>query len=92
MCSTSLIQYLWRLFPGLLERRTEKMINSDLIAYFKPIVSQFSGNDTVQLIDLTGRVTDIQANKHRLTLHLSLTAGLYRGVPPYLAPSTWAPQ
>lgn len=63
-----------------MDRRTEKMINSDLIAYFKPIVSQFSGDDTVQLIDLTGRVTDIQANKHRLTLHLSLTAGLYRGV------------
>lgn len=56
------------------------MINSDLIAYFKPIVSQFSGEDTVQLIDLTGRATDIQANKHRLTLRLSLTAGLYRGV------------
>lgn len=56
------------------------MINGDLIAYFKPIVSQFSGEDTVQLIDLTGRITDIQANKYRLTLHLPLRAGLYRGV------------
>ena len=55
------------------------MNNSDLIAYLKPIVSQFSRAGAVELIDMTGRVTDIQANEHRLTIRLSLPAGLYRG-------------
>lgn len=57
----------------------EMMKNSALIAYLKPIVSQFSRADEVELIDITGRVTDIQANKHRLVIRLSLSAGLYRG-------------
>jgi len=55
------------------------MKNGDLIAYLKPIESQFSRPGTVELIDITGRVTDIEANKHRLTMRLSLPAGLYRG-------------
>ena len=56
-----------------------KMKNSDLIAYFKPIPSRFSQSDTVELIDMTGHITDIQANRHRLTLRFFLPAGLYRG-------------
>jgi hypothetical protein len=55
------------------------MKNSDLIVYLKPIATQFSQADAVELIDMTGRVTDIQANKYRLTMRLSLPAGLYRG-------------
>jgi hypothetical protein len=57
----------------------EMMKNSDLIAYLKPIASQFSRPGDVELIDLTGRVTGIEANKHFLRLHLSLAAGWYRG-------------
>lgn len=53
--------------------------NSDLVAYLKPIASQFSRADDVELVDITGRVTDIQANKHRLVVRLALPAGLYRG-------------
>jgi len=55
------------------------MKNSDLIAYLKPIASQFSRADDIELVDITGRVTDIQAAKHRLVMRLSLPAGLYRG-------------
>ena len=55
------------------------MKNGDLIAYLKPILSQFSQPDSVELIDLTGHVTGIQANKHCLTLRLALPAGFYRG-------------
>ena len=33
------------------------MKNSDLIAYFKPIASQFNRPGDVELIDITGRVT-----------------------------------
>lgn len=55
------------------------MKNSDLIVYLKPIATQFSRPGAVELIDIIGRVTDIQANKYRLTMRLSLPAGLYRG-------------
>jgi hypothetical protein len=55
------------------------MKNSDLIVYLKPIATQFSRSGDVELIDITGRITDIQANKYRLTMRLSLPAGLYRG-------------
>ncbi len=58
----------------------ETMKNSDLIAYLKPIASQFSRPGDVELIDLTGRVSRIEANKHRLCVHLSLRAGWYRGL------------
>lgn len=55
------------------------MKNSDLIAYLKPIASQFSKKNTVELIDATGCVTDVQAEPHRLTLRFNVPAGLYRG-------------
>jgi hypothetical protein len=57
----------------------ETMKNSDLIAYLKPIASRFSQGDTLELRDATGRVTDIHADKQRLTLRFILPAGLYRG-------------
>ena len=57
----------------------EMMKNSDLIAYLKPIASQFSRNDDIELVDITGVVTEIQADKHRLVVRLSLPSGLYRG-------------
>jgi len=55
------------------------MKNSDLIAYLKPIASQLSPSDSVELIDVIGRVFEIQSSKHRLALHVELEAGLYRG-------------
>ncbi len=55
------------------------MKNSDLIAHIKPISSQFSHADTVELIDITGRVTDIEASQHGISMRLSLPSGLYRG-------------
>ena len=61
------------------EHWTETMNNSDLIAYLKPIASQFSQPGAVELIDMTGRVTDIQADRYRLMIRLELSAGLYRG-------------
>jgi hypothetical protein len=57
----------------------EMMKNSGLIAFLKPIASQFSRADDVEMVDITGRITDIQANQYRLVVRLSLTAGLYRG-------------
>jgi hypothetical protein len=57
----------------------ETMKNSDLIAYLKPIASQFSRPDDVELIDLTGRVSGIEVNKHRFCMQLSLPAGWYLG-------------
>ena len=54
------------------------MQNFDLIAFLKPFASQFSTPDRVELIDVTGRVTDIKADGHRLCLRLNLSAGLYR--------------
>ena len=55
------------------------MKNSGLIAHLKPIASQFSRADDLELVDITGSVTDIQTNKHRLVIRLALPAGLYRG-------------
>ncbi len=55
------------------------MKNTDLIAFLKPISNQFSGPDSVEFIDVTGQVTDIQANTHRLCIRLGLSAGLYSG-------------
>jgi hypothetical protein len=55
------------------------MHNRDLIAFLKPITSQFSVTGDVELLDITGQVTDIEANGHRLSLRLTLPAGLYRG-------------
>lgn len=55
------------------------MRNSDLIAYLKPVSHQFSASDSVELIDVTGQVTDIEANAYRLSIRLNLAAGLYRG-------------
>jgi hypothetical protein len=55
------------------------MRNSDLIAFLKPILNQFSGAGSVEFIDVTGHVTDIQASPHRLTINLNLRAGLYSG-------------
>ncbi len=55
------------------------MRNSDLIAFLKPILNQFSRADSVEFIDVTGQVADIQANPHRLTIRLNVAAGRYRG-------------
>jgi hypothetical protein len=55
------------------------MKNSDLLAFLKPIVSQFSRPDEVELLDVTGRVTDIQTTPRRLAVRLHVPAGLYRG-------------
>jgi hypothetical protein len=55
------------------------MRNPDLIAFLKPIPNQFSQTDFIELIDVTGRVTDIRANSYRLSIRLDLPAGLYRG-------------
>jgi hypothetical protein len=55
------------------------MKNDDLIAFLKPIRTQFSGSDAIEFLDATGRVTDIRATKSRLTLRLNLSAGLYSG-------------
>ena len=55
------------------------MRNSDLIAFLKPIANQFSGDDSLELTDITGHVTDIQAVPWRLTLRLRLSAGIYSG-------------
>jgi len=55
------------------------MKNSDLIAFLKPIRNQFSRADSVEFVDVTGQVTDIQANCHRLAIRLNLAAGLYSG-------------
>jgi hypothetical protein len=55
------------------------MRNRDLIAFLKPIRNQFSGPDSVEFTDLTGRVTDIEANRHRLAIRPNLPAGLYSG-------------
>jgi hypothetical protein len=55
------------------------MRNRDLIAFLKPILNQFSEADSVEFIDVTGQVSDIEANPHRLTIRLDLPAGLYSG-------------
>lgn len=55
------------------------MQNSDLIAFLKPVISQFSTADRVEFLDVAGQVTDIEANACRLCLRVDLPAGLYRG-------------
>jgi hypothetical protein len=55
------------------------MRNRDLIAFLKPILNQFSGNDSVEFIDVTGQVTDIRAKPHRLAVRVNVPAGLYSG-------------
>ena len=55
------------------------MRNRDLIAFLKPIPNQFSKTDAVEFIDVTGQVTDIQANPYRISIRLNLPAGLYSG-------------
>lgn len=55
------------------------MRNRDLVAFLKPIPNQFSEREAVELIDVTGQVTDIQANPYRLRIRLNLSAGLYSG-------------
>jgi hypothetical protein len=55
------------------------MQNRDLIAFLKPVVSQFRTPDRVELLDVTGQVTDIEANDYRLCLRLYLPGGIYRG-------------
>ena len=55
------------------------MKNQDLIAYLKPIANQFSQPDAVEFIDVTGQVSDIQANRATLCIRLILAAGWYRG-------------
>ena len=55
------------------------MRNRDLVAFLKPISNQFSSAGSVELIDVTGQVTDIRADSFRLTIRLALAAGLYRG-------------
>jgi hypothetical protein len=55
------------------------MRNSDLIAFLKPIQNQFSKPAVVDFVDVTGRLTDVQASAYRLSLRLNLPAGLYSG-------------
>jgi hypothetical protein len=55
------------------------MRNSDLIAFLKPILNQFSEAGSVELIDVTSQVTDIQATPSRLAIGLDVPAGLYSG-------------
>lgn len=55
------------------------MMNEDLIAFLKPIPNQFSKAGSVEFIDVTGRVTDIQANPYRLAIRLHLPAGIFCG-------------
>lgn len=55
------------------------MRNHDLIAFLKPILNQFSGDNSVEFIDVTGQVAEIQASAYRLEMRLNLPAGIYRG-------------
>ena len=55
------------------------MRNRDLICFLKPISNQFSAPGSVEFMDVTGQVTDIQADPARLTIRLNLSAGLYSG-------------
>jgi hypothetical protein len=58
---------------------SQDMRNTDLIAFLKPIPNQFSTADSVEFIDVTGRVTDIQATQSRLEIRLEVPAGIYTG-------------
>lgn len=55
------------------------MKNQDLLAHLKPVVNQFSAPEAVEFIDVTGQVSDIQADRATLSLRLMLPAGWYRG-------------
>lgn len=55
------------------------MRNRDLIAFLKPVANQFTRADGFELIDFTGQVSDVEANRFRLCLRLDVAAGLYRG-------------
>ncbi len=55
------------------------MRNRNLIAYLKPVSHQFSTSESVEFIDVAGRVSDVRANSFRLSLRLNLHAGLYCG-------------
>lgn len=54
------------------------MRNRDLVAYLKPVKSRFGSPLVVELLDLTGQVTDVEATPHRIVLRLDLPAGLFR--------------
>ena len=56
------------------------MRNSDLVAFFKPIPNQFSGDSAIDFADFTGQVGDIDANAFRITIRVHLSAGLYCGI------------
>ncbi|WP_339279844.1 hypothetical protein NYE40_09845 [Paenibacillus sp. FSL W8-1187] len=51
------------------------MLNRDLIAYLQPSPNRFNGTEWR---DVTGRITDIEADADRLVLTVSLPRGLYR--------------
>ena len=55
------------------------MKNSELIAFLKPLVTQFSLAGEFDFIDLTGRITDTEATASRLTLRFHVPAGTYFG-------------
>jgi hypothetical protein len=55
------------------------MRHRDLIAFLKPVMSQFHDAGRMELMDFTGQVTDIEANSYRLCLRMGLAAGTYRG-------------
>src|SRR5580658_5361412 len=55
------------------------MRHRDLIAFLKPVMSQFHDAGRMELMDFTGQVTDIEANSYRLCLRMELAAGTYRG-------------
>lgn len=54
------------------------MRNRDLIAYLKPVNSRLGRANRIELVDLTGQVTDVEANSYRLTVRLDLPGGIYR--------------
>ncbi len=55
------------------------MRNRDLVAFLKPIPNQFSKDDSVEFIDVTGQVTDIRCDPYRISIRLNVPAGLYSG-------------
>ncbi|MDE3104096.1 MAG: hypothetical protein KGK08_02880 [Acidobacteriota bacterium] len=54
------------------------MLNQDLVAYLKPIQSRLGTSDRVELVDLTGQVTDVEADRVRLKIRHNLPKGIYR--------------
>lgn len=55
------------------------MQNSDLIAFLKPVKTEYSRPGSVELLDVTGQLRDIAADASTLWLRFSLPAGRYRG-------------